>query len=136
MIFDWNRQSRIGCLRNMKSVVVTGSFDDLRSKQVRFLEEAAKWGKVHVGLWSDEALLALGTKPPKFPEQERFYLLQSLRFVDQVSLLKGKTQPDALPELEAFRSSTWIVDEGSDSPGKRPMQERGNPLRRDKESGV
>ncbi len=112
----------------MKSVVVTGSFDDLRSKQVRFLEEAAKWGKVHVGLWSDEALLALGTKPPKFPEQERLYLLQSLRFVDQVSLLKGKTQPDALPELEAFRSSTWIVDEASDSAGKRSYaQERGIP---------
>jgi glycerol-3-phosphate cytidylyltransferase-like family protein len=40
----------------MKTVIVTGSFDDLRSHHVRFLEEAAKFGAVHVLLCSDDTL--------------------------------------------------------------------------------
>ena len=88
----------------MKTVAVTGSFDNLRSKHVRFLEEAAKWGNVHVGLWSDETVQALEGRPPKFPEQERRYLLQSLRFVDQVTLVRGIIEPDTLPDLEGVQA--------------------------------
>ena len=86
----------------MKTVTVTGSFDNLRSKHVRFLEEAAKCGSVHVALWSDETTQALEGRPPRFPERERLYLLQSLRFVDQVTLIRGTIEPDALPDLGAF----------------------------------
>jgi cytidyltransferase-like protein len=114
----------------MNHVTVTGSFDNLRSKQVRFIEEAAKWGNVHVGLWSDETVQALEGSPPKFPEQERLYLLQSLRFVDRVTLVRGIIDPDALPRFDAAPSPTWIVDERSDSPGKRAYAEaRGIPYR-------
>ena len=42
-----------------KSIVVTGAFDDLRSRQLRFLEEAAKLGELTVVLWPDEAVQAL-----------------------------------------------------------------------------
>ena len=38
----------------MSNVVVSGSFDDLRSPHIRFLEEAAKRGDLHVQLWSDD----------------------------------------------------------------------------------
>jgi cytidyltransferase-like protein len=114
----------------MNTVTVTGSFDNLRSKHVRFLEEAAKCGNVHVWLWSDETLRALEGRPPRFPERERFYLLQSLRFVDQVTLVRGMIEPDALPNLEAAKSHAWIVDEESDTPGKRTYAEaRGIPYR-------
>ena len=107
----------------MKTVIVTGSFDNLRSKHVRFLEEAAKWGSVHVGLWSDETLQALEGSPPKFLERERFYLLQSLRFVDQVTLVRGIIAPDTLPDLGGVQPDTWIVDEESDAPGKHTYAE-------------
>jgi cytidyltransferase-like protein len=114
----------------MKTVIVTGSFDNLRSRHVRFLEEAAKYGNVHVRLWSDETLQALEGRPPRFPERERFYLLQSLRFVDQVTLVRGIIEPDALPDLEAVQSPTWIVDEEGDAAGKRAYAEaRGIPYR-------
>ena len=103
----------------MKTVTVTGSFDNLRSKHVRFLEEAAKWGSVHVALWSDETLQALEGRPPRFGERERLYLLQSLRFVDQVTLVRGIIDLDALPDLEGVQPHTWMVDEESDAPGKR-----------------
>ncbi len=108
----------------MKTVTVTGSFDNLRSQHVRFLEEAAKCGSVHVALWSDETTQALEGRPPRFPERERLYLLQSLRFVDQVNLIKGTIDPDALPDLGGVQPDTWIVDERSDTPRKRVSAER------------
>jgi cytidyltransferase-like protein len=114
----------------MNNVIVTGSFDNLRSKHVRFLEEAAKFGTVHVALWSDETIEALEGKPAKFPEKERSYLLQSLRFVQQVTLVGGITDPETLPDLETVQSHAWIVDEASDSPRKRAhAASRGIPYR-------
>ena len=107
----------------MQTVVVAGGFDNLRSRHVRFLEEASKWGKVHVGLWSDETIQALEGRPPKFPEQERRYLLESLRFVDRVSLASGIIDPDALPDLGEAQPAIWIVDEDSDSAAKRAYAE-------------
>jgi cytidyltransferase-like protein len=107
----------------MKTVAVTGSFDNLRSKHVRFLEEAAKCGSVHVALWSDETVQALEGRPPRFPEQERLYLLQSLRFVDRVTLVRGSIEPDALSDLEPIKPDAWMVDEESDAAGKRAYAE-------------
>jgi cytidyltransferase-like protein len=112
----------------MPNVTVTGSFDNLQSKQVRFLEEAAKLGKVYVRLWSDESCRAIRGGPPRFPEPERLYLLKSLRYVDEVTVASGDA--DAAPEIEAGQLTTWVVDEESDSPGKRvAAQARGIPYR-------
>ena len=44
----------------MNNVVVSGSFDDIHSRDIRFLEEAAKLGHLHVLLWSDEVVRQLG----------------------------------------------------------------------------
>ena len=60
----------------MEKSVVTGSFDDLRSSDVRFLEEAAKRGELHVFLWSDDVVRRLDGRSPKFPLSERMYLVQ------------------------------------------------------------
>jgi len=88
---------------------------------VRFLEEAAKFGSVHVALWSDESAEAITGSPPKFPEQERHYLLESLRFVHQVSLVRETPEPDALPSLAGIRTDAWIVDAESDTGPKRAL---------------
>jgi cytidyltransferase-like protein len=63
----------------VSTVVVSGGFDDIRSRDIRFLEEAAKFGPVTVRLLPDAAL---GT--PKFSFGERAYILESLRFVKAV----------------------------------------------------
>ena len=70
------------------SVVVGGGFDDLRSAQVRLLEEAAKLGPLHVLLWSDDVVRRLEGRDPKFPEAERQYLLGAIRYVDRVTLCR------------------------------------------------
>ena len=107
----------------MKTVAVTGSFDHLRSRHVRFLQEAAKCGSVHVALWRDETVQAIEGRLPKFPERERAYLLQSLRFVQRVTLVGGTVNPDALSDLEGVKPDIWVVDEPDDSAVKRALAE-------------
>jgi cytidyltransferase-like protein len=99
----------------MPIVFVTGSFDNLRSTHVRFLQEAAKCGSVHVALWRDETVLELEGAPPKFPERERAYLLQSLRFVEGVTLVSGEINPDTFAAFEGKRPDIWMVGEQGES---------------------
>lgn len=97
--------------------IVTGGFDDLRSPHVRFLEEAARRGRVRVWLWPDAAIEKLQGRPPKFPLAERQYFLGALRFVDEVRVWETAVQPDALPETPA--SATWVIHAAEDTPAKR-----------------
>ena len=93
----------------METVVVSGSFDDLRSAQVRLLQEAARQGSVHVLLWSDSGVERLEGRRPKFPEDERRYLVESIRYVDRVTICPCPFGPDA-PPAWAAPPATWIVD--------------------------
>jgi cytidyltransferase-like protein len=104
-------------------VAVSASFDDLRSPQVRFLEEAAKLGEVSVRLWSDDTVRAVTGKAPKFPQAERLYLVQAIRHVRDVQLVNGAINPDALPQPGGARPDLWAVDEPHDTPAKRAFCE-------------
>jgi len=103
----------------MKKLVVTGSFDNLRSSDVRFLEEASKSGDVRVLLWSDETARCLEGKAPEFTAEERLYLLQAIRYVREVRLVTGRVEPDAIPQTDEVQPEIWVVDEASDSLQKR-----------------
>jgi cytidyltransferase-like protein len=99
----------------MRNVVVTGSFDNLGSSHVRFLEEASKLGEVHIVLWPDRDIQAATGRPPKFPQEERLYLLQSIRYVEKVTVPSSLDDPDAIPEFArpSPRPQLWVVDEGA-----------------------
>jgi cytidyltransferase-like protein len=102
-----------------KNAVVTGSFDDLRARDFRFLEEASKLGSLHVLMWSDETIQQLEGKPPKFPQAERMYLLQAIRYVDRLTLVRGQVERDVIPRADDIQSVVWVVDEASDNSQKR-----------------
>ena len=121
----------------MAIVAVTGSFDNLRSRHVRFLEAASKLGSVHVALWPDETVQSLTGTPSRLPEQERLYLLQSLRYVDGVTLVRGNIVPDSLPDLGAVQPQIWVVNEAGDTPARRASAEaRGIQYRVIEEAGL
>ena len=105
----------------MQKSIVTGSFDDLRSSDVRFLEEAAKRGELHVFLWSDEVVRRLDGSAPKFPLSERMYLLQAIRFVHRVQLVDQLTDRHSLPPYAECAGAAWVVEEGNDTPQKRAL---------------
>ncbi len=111
----------MGVIKNQ--VVVAGAFDDVRSPQIRFLEEAAKLGPLTVLLWPDAAIRRLRGGPPKFPQAERLYVLQAIRYVDQVRLIPGKVREDGLPDVAEIKPTAWIVEEAGDNSARRAFCE-------------
>jgi cytidyltransferase-like protein len=113
-----------------RQVVVMGTFDDLRSRQIRFLEEAARFGEVTALLWSDNLVRQLEGKGPRFPETERAYVLRAIRFVRQV-LLVGESKVQSLKSKvdvgmlvaaagkAGIKPDMLVVDEGQDSAASR-----------------
>ncbi len=81
-----------------KQVIVSGGFDDIRSHDLRFLEEAAKLGELSVLLWPDEVFQKLNGQPPKFPLAERLYFLKAVRYVSRVIEADSSVKPDSLPD--------------------------------------
>lgn len=102
----------------MRKILVSGSFDDLRSPQARFLQEAARLGGVQVQLWSDRAVQALTGQAPKFPLAERQYLVQALRYVQAVEVI-DPADPDSLPDVDPDEPQLWAVPEAEHSPARR-----------------
>lgn len=105
-----------------RCVVVTGAFDDIRSSDIRFLQEAARMGSLHVLLWDDPTVRSLTNANPKFPEEERLYFLQSIRFLSKVSLVTS-AGADELPSVDGVLPSAWIVREDEDTVNKRTFCE-------------
>jgi cytidyltransferase-like protein len=103
----------------MKTVVVTGSFDNLTSHHVRLLEEAARLGRVRALLWSDEAVRQREGHLPRFPEQERLYVLNAIRYVSRVSLVSELAGGDAIPDVAALSPDVWAMGVEDDSLKRR-----------------
>ncbi|MFH1717395.1 MAG: adenylyltransferase/cytidyltransferase family protein [Planctomycetota bacterium] len=102
-----------------KCVVVCGRFDDIRSSDIRFLQEAARPGPLHVFLWTDQSLRSATGQAPKFPEGERLYFLQAVRFVHKVSLVTGRPGVDELPSVQGVHPCAWVVRDSDDTAAKR-----------------
>ncbi|MGA2683421.1 MAG: adenylyltransferase/cytidyltransferase family protein [Verrucomicrobiota bacterium] len=106
-----------------KPVVVTGVFDDIRSHDIRFLEEASRIGELTVLLWGDDLVNQRQGRPPQFPEMERLYFLQAIRFVQQVQLLTEPFDADTLPKVKGVQPRVWAVGEREDNAAKKAFCE-------------
>ena len=103
-----------------KRVVVTGCFDWMHSGHVRFFEEASAFGELFVVVGHDENLRLLkGEGHPLFPEDERRYLVQSVRFVTRALISSGSGWMDAEPEIDRIKPDYYVVNEDGDKPEKR-----------------
>ncbi|NLH17011.1 MAG: adenylyltransferase/cytidyltransferase family protein [Phycisphaerae bacterium] len=97
--------------QNSQSVVVQGAFDDIRFADIRFLQEASRFGPLTVLLASDALCRRLTGQPPKFPQAERSYTIQSIRCVEKVHLIDEPIE-GGLPSIVEFSPSVWAVREG------------------------
>jgi len=102
-----------------KQVVVCGGFDDIRSRHIRFLEEAAKLGELTVLLWNDDSVCRQTGAPSKFPEAERLYFLQAIRFVQHVILVDAPGNPDSLPKSAGPTPQVWVVESAQANSAKQ-----------------
>ncbi len=109
-----------------KKVIVSGGFDDIRSRELRFLEEAAKLGEVSVLLWQDAVLEKITGRPPKFPFAERLYFLNAVRYVGKVIEACASTRIDSLPD--DLIADTWVDDGPTANAARRAFSAKRNIL--------
>jgi len=104
--------------------VVTGCYDWFHSGHLRFFEEASALGDLYVVVGSDENVRLLkGEGHPMFPQGERRYLVQSIRFVKQALISSGSDWMDAEPDIAQIKPDFYVVNEDGDVPEKRKFCE-------------
>jgi cytidyltransferase-like protein len=102
------------------TVMVSGCFDWVHTGHVRFFEEASAYGDLYVVVGHDENLRLLkGEGHPLFPQEERKYWVQSIRFVKKAIISTGHGWLDAEPQILSIKPDVYIVNEDGDRPEKR-----------------
>jgi cytidyltransferase-like protein len=102
-------------------VMVTGCFDLLHSGHVAFLQEAARWGELHVCIGSDETVQGLKGRRPVNPQAERKFMLSALSCVSKVHINRGSGILDFLAELDEIRPDVFFVNEDGHTPAKEAL---------------
>jgi cytidyltransferase-like protein len=101
-----------------EKVFVSGCFDMLHSGHVAFLKEAAQYGKVYVGIGSDETIHNLKGRFPVNNQDERKFMLEALGCVKEAFINKGSGIMDFLSEIELVKPDFFIVNEDGNTPEK------------------
>ena len=103
-----------------KKVMVSGCFDLLHSGHVAFFKEASAYGDLYICLGSDvNVRLLKGDGHPMFSQEERRYMVHSIRFIRGTYITSGHGWMDAAPEIERLRADIYVVNEDGDVPEKR-----------------
>jgi len=92
-------------------VFVSGCFDILHSGHIAFLQEAARFGDVYVGLGSDKTVSDLKGRMPVNSEEERLYMLRALSCVHDVKINKGSGILDFLEDMKELKPDVLVVNE-------------------------
>ena len=94
-------------------VFTNGCFDIVHRGHLELLKYCSTLGKVVVGLNSDQSVKKLkGSNRPFFSQEDRKFMLQSLKYVDQVIIFNQETP---LQLIENLRPD-FIVKGGDYSP--------------------
>jgi cytidyltransferase-like protein len=107
-------------IRGRKKVVVTGCYDWFHSGHVRFFEEVSACGDLYVIIGHDANIRLLkGEGHPLLPQDERRYLVGSIKYVKQALISSGEGWLDADPEIRRLKPDLYAVNEDGDKGGKR-----------------
>jgi cytidyltransferase-like protein len=106
-----------------KTVMVSGCFDLLHGGHIAFFKTAALYGKVIVVLGQDSNLLELKGKAPYFSQDERRFIVGSVKYVAEAIIASGNGMLDFEPELRKLGPDIFIVNEDGDTAGKRQLCE-------------
>jgi cytidyltransferase-like protein len=107
-----------------KRVVVTGCFDWFHSGHVRFFEEASTLGDLFVVVGQDANIRLLkGEGHPLASQDERRYMVNSVRFVTAALVSTGQGWLDAEPEIAQIKPDIYVVNGDGDKPEKKEFCE-------------
>jgi cytidyltransferase-like protein len=101
-------------------VMVTGCYDWFHSGHVRFFEEVSEHGDLYVVIGNDANVEFLkGEGHPMFKQDERLFMVQSIKYVTYATVATGTGWVDAAPEVARIRPEKYAVNEDGDRPEKR-----------------
>ena len=104
-----------------KRVFVSGCYDLLHSGHVAFFKEAAGYGDLYVGIGSDATIRDLKGRNTVNSEQERLYMVKSVRFVTGAWINQGSGIMDFEIDLRQFKPDIFVVNEDGHSPAKEAL---------------
>ena len=107
----------------MAKVFVSGCFDVLHSGHVRFFEEASQYGDLYVSIGSDKTVFELKNRPTLYNEQERLYMVSSLKFVHRAFVASGSGKLDFENEIRQIKPDIFFVNEDGHSDEKQKFVE-------------
>lgn len=107
----------------MTKVFVSGCFDVLHSGHIRFFEEASQYGDLYVSIGSDKTILELKNRETLYNEQERLYMVSSLKFVHQAFVAQGSGKLDFEKEIREIKPDIFFVNSDGDSLEKKEFVE-------------
>ena len=86
-----------------KKVFVSGCYDLLHSGHVEFFRQASQFGDLYVGIGSDATVLHYKNHKTLYPEQERLFMVKSIRYVKDAFINQGDGVMDFIPTVEAVK---------------------------------
>jgi len=117
-------EERITQQPSRPKVMVSGCYDLLHAGHVVFFETAAQYGDLYVCIGSDKNIESLKYHRARFKEQERLYMVQSLRFVKHARISTGMGMLDFEPDMAEIRPDYFVVNEDGASDDKRRLCEK------------
>ena len=110
----------------MKKVFVSGCYDLLHSGHVEFFRQASQFGELYVGIGSDQTILGYKHHQTFYPEQERLFMVKSIRYVKDAFINKGDGIMDFIPTVDMVKPDVFVVNADGGSETKRKFcEERG-----------
>ena len=109
-----------------KKVFVSGCYDLLHSGHVEFFRQASQYGDLYVGIGSDATILGYKHHKTVYSEQERLFMVKSIRYVKDAYINAGNGILDFLPTLDIVKPDILVVNsDGGNDDKRRICEERG-----------
>lgn len=109
-----------------KKVFVSGCYDLLHSGHMEFFRQAAQYGDLYVGIGSDATILGYKHHKTVYSEQERLFMVKSIRYVKDAYINAGSGVLDFVPTLDIVKPDILLVNSDGSSPVKAQLcRERG-----------
>ena len=113
-------------LTRKPKVFVSGCYDLLHSGHVEFFRQAAEYGDLYVGIGSDNTILGYKHHKTVYSEQERLFMVKSIRYVKDAFINPGNGILDFLPTLDIVQPDILVVNSDGGNEDKRKLcEERG-----------
>jgi len=104
-----------------KIVLVSGCYDLMHAGHIAFFKTASQFGKLFVAVGADKNVRLLKGKAPYFSQEERVYMVNSIRYVERAFIASGSGILDFEPDMERMKPNVFVVNFDGHTPDKEAL---------------